>query len=135
MTALASFSLQQAFFSTLKANEAMIGLVGTRIYDAVPARALYPYASYGPVSLRDRSDSSNSGHEHIVSIAAYSRQPGYREAYALADAITEAIDATTLNLSGHKLILLRFDNAEFVREADSLTTRALVTFRALTETI
>ncbi|MES2905717.1 MAG: DUF3168 domain-containing protein [Pseudomonadota bacterium] len=133
MTALASFSLQQAVVTTLKANSALQALLNDRVFDVVPVRAAYPYLAYGPVNLRDWSTGSNGGQEHGVSISVYSQQPGFREAYSIADAIVAALEAAALTLSGHKLVLFRFDTAEFRRETDTLTTRGVVTFRALTE--
>ena len=134
MSALASFTLQHAIIAQLKQDTALLALLGgDRVFDAVPAKAVCPYLSYGPVSMRDWSTGSNAGQEHFISISFYSRQPGFREAYALSDTVIESLESAELELDGHKLIFFRFDTAEFRRENDSLTTRALISFRALTE--
>lgn len=133
MSQLACFELQQAVVAALKDDDDLAALVDERVFDSVPARAAYPYLTYGPVLLRDWSTGSNAGQEHAVSLTLYSRQPGFRECYAMTDAITACLDQASLDLTGHKLVSLRFDTAEFERETDTLTTRAVVTFRALTE--
>lgn len=134
MSALASFTLQHALIAQLKADSGLLALLGAdRVYDAMPSKAVYPYLAYGPVTMRDWSTDSNSGQEHFISLSIYSRQPGFREAYALSDAVIDSLEHASLSLDGHKLVLFRFDAAEFRREADALTTRALVSFRALTE--
>ncbi len=134
MSTLASFELQLAIVAQLKQDSALLSsLGGDHVYDAVPARAAYPYIAYGPVSLRDWSNGSNAGQEHTISLACYSREPGFREAYGLSDAIIDSLENAALDLDDHKLVLLRFDTAEFRREPDPATTRALINFRALTE--
>lgn len=134
MSLLSCFTLQQAIVAQLKADSALLALLGDdRIYDAVPSRAAYPYLAYGPVTVRDWSTGSNAGQEHFISLGIYSRQPGFREAYALADAMTASLEGASLTLTGHKLVLFRFDAAEFRREPDPNTSRALVSYRALTE--
>jgi hypothetical protein len=134
MSVLASFTLQHAIVAQLKADSALLALLGAdRIFDAVPAKAAYPYLAYGPVTMRDWSTGSSSGQEHFISLNIYSRQPGFREAYALSDAVIEGLENAMLEVDDHKLVLFRFDAAEFRRQNDALTTRALVSFRALTE--
>ncbi|MBX9619175.1 MAG: DUF3168 domain-containing protein [Hyphomicrobiales bacterium] len=130
------FALQQACVATLKANAALRSLLGgERIYDAPPARPPYPYVIVGPHTLRDFSSSESFGKEHIFTISAYSRSAGLREAYVLAEAISAALTSASLSLAGHHLVLFRFDTADIRREADALTSRASITFRAISEPI
>lgn len=130
------WALQQACVATLKANPGLRSMLGgERVYDAPPSRPTYPYVLIGPHTLRDFSSSDSFGKEHILTISAYSRGAGLREAYALAETISAALTIATLSLTGHHLVLLRFDTADIRREADALTSRASLTFRAISEPI
>ena len=132
----AAWSLQQAIIACLKTNQTLRQLAGgDHIYDAVPARAAYPFVTFGPLTLRDNSTGDSIGHDHIFTLTAYSRSPGFREVYALADAITRALIGAQLQLTGHRLVLLRFETAEFRRETDTQTSRAAIIFRAISEPI
>lgn len=134
MTISAGFALQQAVFTALKADQALLSLLGdVRIYDAVPPHPVFPYVTVGPHILRDFSTGDSFGREHTLTITAFSRKPGFREVYGLADAVTAALIAAPLSLTGHSLILFRFDNSDVRREANALTSRAAITFRAISE--
>lgn len=134
MTLHPAWALQQAIMARLNADPALSGLTAAgHVFDRVPPRAAYPYVAYGPVTVRDWSTGSGPGHEHIVTIAGFSREPGFREAYGLVGALTALLDQASLALTDHHLVLLRFDAADFRREADGLTSKGSATFRALTE--
>lgn len=129
-----AWALQKAVIAALRGHAGLAAIVPPdRVYDAVPARSLYPYIAIGPISVKDRASGGAPAHEQRISFTAFSRSPGFREAYALADAVSAALDGAGLALEGHHLTLLHFDSAEFRREADALTSRAILSFRALTE--
>jgi hypothetical protein len=130
-----AFALQAAILAALRAPGPVRTLLGgPRVFDAVPPRTPHPHVTLGPVTSRDWSTGSGPGHDHRLTITAHSREPGFAEAAALADALTARLDHAALALDGHTLVLLRFDGAEFRREAGREISRAVLTFRALTET-
>ena len=132
MTAFPAFALQSAIVAALKASAPLSAFVGQRIYDAVPSHALMPYLTYGPLTLRDWSASAFDGCEHLISLNIYSKTPGFRETYALTDAVVQCLHEAELTLGEHALVQLQFLSADLGREADTLTTRGLISFRALT---
>ncbi len=132
MTAFPAFALQSAIVTALKANSALSAFVSARIYDVVPVHAALPYLTYGPLTLRDWSASSFDGCEHLISLNLYSNSPGFREAYAITDAVVACLHQAELTLGEHALVQLQFLSADLSREADTLTTRGLLSFRALT---
>jgi hypothetical protein len=79
------------------------------------------------------SSGSEPGLEHQLTLHAWSRQGGQREAHVIADALLQALDDAPLALSGHRLVNFRFAVADVRREADGRTYHALVRFRAVTE--
>lgn len=134
MAVPAAWALQQALIVRLKASQALrTALGGDRVFDAVPSRPAYPYIALGTHTLRDFSSGDSFGQEHTLTFTAYSRSPGFREAYSLADLVSRILTAPALSLTGHQLILLRFVSTDIRRESDALTSRATITFRAISE--
>ena len=76
---------------------------------------------------------SDPGQEHRLTLHAWSRQGGHREAHQIAGALLQALDDAPLAPDGHTLVNLRFSVADIRREADGRTYHALVRFRAVTE--
>jgi hypothetical protein len=125
----ASWALQQAVFAALIASDAVRAIADDRIYDAVPRGAAFPYIVVGDAS----ETAADEGSEHRLEIRIWSRGGGTREIKLAASAVRETLDGAALVLTGHALIDLRFTTADFARERDGETTRAVLRFRAVTE--
>ena len=104
-----------------------------KIYDEPPRDAAFPYVTLGEARVTDFSTGTEPGEEHQLTLHAWSRQGGHREAHLIAGALLQALDDAPLTLAGHRLVNLRFALADVRREADGRTYHALVRFRAVTE--
>jgi hypothetical protein len=130
----AAASLRAAIHDTLAADGALTALLGgPRVYDEPPRAANFPYVTLGEARVTDFSTGSEPGEEHQLTLHAWSRQGGHREAHLIAGALLQALDDAPLPLADHRLINLRFAVADVRREADGRTYHALVRFRAVTE--
>jgi hypothetical protein len=134
----ASVALRTAVHEALIADAALgavlgAALGGPKIYDEPPREAAFPYVTLGEMRIADFSTGSEAGLEHQLTLHAWSRQGGHREAHAIAGALLQALDDAPLALAGHQLVNLRFAAADVRREADGRTYHALVRFRAVTE--
>lgn len=130
----AAFALQQAIFSKLAADAATAAaLGGPRIYDDVPARAEFPFVTFGQSTERDWSTGSDQGYEHTITLHAWSRGHGRKEAQAVIVAARNALHDQPLALDGHRLINLRHEYSEVRRDNDGETFHGIVRFRAVTE--
>jgi hypothetical protein len=129
-----AWALESAVLAVLKTDPALLArLGGQRVFDAVPPKTAHPYLAYGPATVRDWSTGDGPGHEHLVTLRASSREPGFRHASELAEAATAALLGASLSPAGHRVVLFRHDATELRRESDGVTSTARVTFRALTE--
>jgi hypothetical protein len=129
----AATALRAAIHAALVTDGALAALLGgTKVYDEAPASAAFPYVTLGDARIVDASTASEAGFEHQLTLHAWSRQGGHREAHDIAGAILQALDDAPLSLVGHHLVELRFALADIRREADGRTYHALVRFRALT---
>ena len=130
----ASVALRAAIHQALVADTALAAaLGGHRIYDAPPREAEFPYVTLGDVRLSDASGDDAPLLEHQLTLHAWSRQGGHKQAHLITGALLAALDDAPLSPVGHRLVQLRFAIADIRREADGRTYHALVRFRAVTE--
>ena len=127
-------ALRAAIHDALVADGALTALLGgPKIYDEPPRAAAFPYVTLGEARVSDFSAGSERGDEHQLTLHAFSRQGGHREAHLIAGALLQALDDAPLSPDGHRLVNLRFAVADVRREPDGRTYHALVRFRAVTE--
>jgi hypothetical protein len=108
-------------------------LGGAKVYDELPRDAAFPYVTLGEARIVDASVDDGPTQEHQLTLHAWSRQGGHKEAHVITGALLQALDDAALTPAGHRLVNLRFALADIRREADGRTYHALVRFRAVTE--
>jgi hypothetical protein len=129
-----SVALRSAIHDWLRADAGLIAaLGGAHIHDAPPHGQAFPYVTLGEARITDASVDDGATQEHLLTLHAWSRQGGHREAHVIAGALLQALDDAELSPSGHRLVNLRFAVADIRREADGRTYHAVVRFRAVTE--
>ena len=134
MPVAASAALRAAVHDALIADASLTGLLGgAKIFDEPPRSAAFPYVTLGEARVSDFSTGSEPGEEHALTLHAWSRQGGHRQAHLIAGALLQALDDAALALADHRLINFRFAVADVRREADGRTYHALIRFRAVTE--
>jgi hypothetical protein len=136
MPTASSAALRAAIYDALINDGALTSVLGgPSVYDEPPRAASFPYVTLGEARMSDFSAGGERGEEHQLTLHAWSRQGGHREAHLIAGALLQALDDAPLTLSDHRLINLRFALADVRREADGRTYHALVRFRAVTEPV
>jgi hypothetical protein len=134
MTTDPSSALRAAVHAALTADPALVAaLGGPKIYDEPPREAALPYVTLGEMRMADFSAGNERSLEHQLTLHAWSRQGGHREAHVIAGALLQALDDAPLAVAGHHLVNLRFSTADVRRDSDGRTYRVLVRFRAVTE--
>lgn len=130
----AAVALRAAIHDALSNDTPLsVALGGARVYDEPPREPAFPYVTLGEARIADWSAGEAPGEEHQLTLHAWSRQGGHREAHVIAGALLQALDDAPLALDDHRLVNLRFATADIRREADGRTYHALVRFRAVTE--
>lgn len=134
MPTAASVALRAAVHDALAADAALVNILGgAKVYDEPPRAVAFPYVTLGEARIADFSAGGEAGEEHQLTLHAWSRQGGHKEAHRIAGALLQALDDAPLALADHALVNLRFSVADIRREADGRTYHALVRFRAVTE--
>jgi hypothetical protein len=132
----ATAALRAAIHDALIADAALTGILGgPKVYDEPPTTAAFPYVTLGEARVSDFSAGEEALQEHQLTLHAWSRQGGHKEAHLIAGALLQALDDAPLSPNGHQLVNLRFALADIRREADGRTYHALVRFRAVTEPV
>ncbi len=134
MPTASSAALRRAIYDALLADVALAALLGgPHIYDEPPRQPTFPYVTLGEARVANFSAGEARAEEHQLTLHAWSRHGGHREAHLIAGALLQALDDAPLSLGGHHLVNLRFATADVRREADGRTYHAVVRFRAVTE--
>lgn len=127
-------ALQTAIYQALSTDPGVIGLVGTDVYDAVPAGVVpSTYVSLGPEIVVAASDKSDDGAEHRFSVAVVTDVEGFSGAKSVAVAVSDALHEADLPLARGTLVSLRFSKAIAKRFEDGTGRRIELTFRARVE--
>ncbi|MGX9393650.1 DUF3168 domain-containing protein [Nitrobacteraceae bacterium UC4446_H13] len=132
----ANLALRAAIHHALVADSGLVAVLGgAHVYDAPPRGAAFPYVTLGEARLTDVSADDGPTQEHLLTLHAWSRQGGHKEAHGIAGALLQALDDVPLAPDGHRLVNLRFTVADIRRENDDRTYHAVVRFRAVTEPV
>ncbi|TCO70913.1 DUF3168 domain-containing protein [Rhodovulum euryhalinum] len=130
----AAAALQAAIYQRLAGDAALASLVGSAIYDVVPAGELPPtYVSLGPEEARDASDKTGEGALHYLTISVVTVAAGFAQAKTAAGAISDALVGASLTLSRGRLVGLWFDRARARRVGTKDERRIDLRFAARVE--
>ncbi|WP_371227053.1 DUF3168 domain-containing protein [Roseovarius sp. 2305UL8-3] len=124
-------ALQTAVYQALANDAALSALVGSAIYDAVPAGTLpATYVTLGAEEARDRSDKTGGGAEHRLNVSVITEVAGFQTAKNVAAAISDTLVDADLTLTRGTLVTLKFYKAQARREGTGGMRRIDLTFRA-----
>ncbi|SDD76299.1 DUF3168 domain-containing protein [Ruegeria marina] len=128
-------ALQAAVYQHLLADPGVTALVGTDIYDALPAGTVpQTYVLLGPEEVRDASDRESGGAEHRFTVSVVSEAAGFAGTKAVAAAVSDALDNPTLALTRGQLVGLWFERASARRTGTGGAVRQIdLRFRARVE--
>lgn len=131
MAITAALALQAALVARL-AGYAPLSLLlgGPKVFDDVPRGTAAPYVT-AAIETRDWSSQTSTGHEHGVTLSAWSRGRGRKQALDIMAEIEAALAGPALVLPGHALVDLRTLSMTAQRSGDFY--RGLMRLRGVTE--
>ena len=134
MTADSQWAVQQAVHTALTGDAALIALVpAARITDHVPQDSAFPYISIGESSAGEWDSKDSDGMEQTLTVHAWSQYRGLKEVKQIMGAIVDALDKAALTVTGHDLVLLRFEFSDTMLDPDGLTRHGVQIYRVLTD--
>ena len=126
--------LQAAVYQALIADAALGALVGSAIYDAIPAGSLPPlYVSLGAETVQDASDVTGNGAVHQFTVSVITDTPGFATAKQVAAAISAVLHDADLTLSQGRLVSMTFERASAGRIEGGTGRQIDLRFRARVE--
>lgn len=126
--------LQKAIFDALKAEAALVALLGgARIYDRAPAKAVFPYITFGRTSIYDWSTGTESGTEQLFTLHVWSKAKGKKETLEIMEAAKARLHDQPLALASQALVNCRLEFAEARHDDDLDVYHGLLRFRAVVE--
>ena len=124
-------ALQTAIYQALTGDAVLSGLVGSDIYDAIPAGSVPAlYVALGPELARDRSDKTGDGAEHEFTVSVVTDSAGFAQAKEAAAAVSDALVDADLALSRGSLVSLNFYRAKAARIGSADERRIDLIFKA-----
>lgn len=112
--------------TALQANQSLVTMVSTRIYDVPPQQAtVFPMVTFGPMSINEIGAKDIDLLEFMFQIDAWSEYEGRSEVAQMASYIVNSIHK--LQIAG--AIQCRFEGLSFIDEGDAATRHAAIRFR------
>ena len=135
MSADSQWPVQQAVYSALTGDPTIQGMLGNpaRVFDHVPQGSDFPYLVIGDSQATPFDTKTESGLDQRLTLHTWSRYRGLKQTKEIMAAVVDALDGQGLAVSGHALVLLRFEFATTIVDDDGLTRHGVQRFRALTQ--
>jgi len=129
-----SAALQAAVYQTLVGDTDLAAIVGSNIYDALPA-GIEPslYVALGPELVKDRSDKTGRGAEHEFTVSIVTDSAGFATAKTAAAAISDALLGASLVLTRGTVTALNFYRAKAARVGTADQRRIDLSFKAIVQ--
>ncbi|MBT8423615.1 MAG: DUF3168 domain-containing protein [Silicimonas sp.] len=134
MSYAVSAALQAAVYQSLVGDSELATLTGGAIHDQMPPGPVDgTFVSFGPETVRDRSDKTHSGAEHRLTVSVISDAAGFQTAKIAAGRINDILVDATPALARGRIVSLRFVSARARRVRAGQTRRIDLSFRAIVE--
>ncbi|HEV7305211.1 DUF3168 domain-containing protein [Ensifer sp.] len=136
--ASAELELQGVIVTRLKADAGLMSLVNG-VYDQPPdnrwAMPKEGYVTIGEAQFIRDDATCISGGDVFLTLHAWSRRVGFPECKKIADAVVESLHLAPVNLTTWRLVSLMHRQTRVFRDADGLTSHAVIDFVANVERI
>lgn len=136
------FELQSAMVAAIRADETLRALISNpvRIYDHVPENAPMPYIAHDEPGTSEwdvtpTETDEGYGHEHTVMFHAWSAYEGKKEIGAILYALERLFRDWTVSLTAHRVINIRYQFSDRLRDPDGQAYHGVIQFRVVTEEI
>lgn len=111
-----SAALQEAVFQQLYNDPGLSVIVGSNVYDALPAGTLPSlYVALGPELVKDQSDKTGAGALHEITVSVVTDVAGFSQAKTAAAAVSDALVDADLALTRGTVVSLSFYKATAAR--------------------
>lgn len=138
-----AFELQKAMRAAILGDDAPGGLQSLMgdpvpLYDHVPENAAMPYIQHDEPGTAEwdvtpTETDSGYGHEHTVMLHVWSAYEGKKEVSAILYRLEQLFREWSPSLTGHRLVNIRFQMSDRLRDPDGQAYHGVIQFRVVTE--
>jgi len=135
-----AFELQKAIRTAILADATLRSLISNpvRFYDLVPERAPMPYLQYSEPGTAEwdvtpTETDDGFGHEHTITLHVWSSYEGQKEVGEILYRLAELFRDWSASLTGHRLVNIRYQFSDRLRDPDGQAYHGIIQFRAVTE--
>ncbi|HEY4309485.1 MAG TPA: DUF3168 domain-containing protein [Pirellulales bacterium] len=130
------YELQVAAVTALLADAALTALIGTRLYQNVPANPAFPYVTIGESQNVPDDAECIDGSEIFLTLHVWTRQNGID--FGPNKKIVAALDAVLNNAvltlaGGYRCVEIKRDGARFFVDPDNVTVHGVASYRAMVD--
>src|SRR5262245_33293940 len=126
--------LQNAIFSTLVADSALVAaLGGQHVHDSLPKNVVSPYVTFGGTRVYDWSTGTEIETEQLFTLHVWSKANGDAEALGIMVLIRVRLADSLMPLGGRDPVRLRMEFFELRYDEDLAMHHGLARFRAIAE--
>lgn len=128
-----SLELWGAVVAALKADNAVTAFVADRVFDRVPADAVFPYLSLGSTwEIEDDAECIDAV-DVGLRVDVWSRTVTSAEVRRIADAVRRVLHRAEFDLPENALAMIEHQRTDTLRDADGLTLHSILEFSATVE--
>jgi hypothetical protein len=129
-----SAELQKAVLAALLADSAVAAIVGTRVFDRMPADGDYPCITFGPSDYTLLELTCLGARIETLQIDCWTRADGrIWPARELADAVVAALHNAALSMAVNAFVTARVDGVRVFLDADGVTAHGVVSLESVLE--
>lgn len=127
--------VQVALYQRLAGDGELLALLGDedRVYDDVPEDARFPYVTIGESLESPDNHHGGYGSDISATLHVWSRYAGFTEANTIAARIRRLLDHQPLQVTGQKVIAVRWEFAQALRDPDPAIRHVQIRFEIITE--
>ena len=122
--------LQKAIYQILSASLPLQAIVAGRIFDEVPQGEHFPYIVIGDDDLKPWDLDCKQGFEALITIHAFSRYKGRKEAKEIGAKIYDLLHNASIVTDNFKSAVCVLDMQTTMVEGDGVTRHLVARFRA-----
>lgn len=125
------FELQKSIYGALTGDTTLMALI-TGVYDFVPDGTSFPYVQIGEDAFEEDGSHTFDGMGVTVTIHSWSQAAGRKQVKEIMAEVYRILHDSTLNISGHTMIMSRFEFGETLKDPDGKTHHGVQRFRMVT---
>jgi hypothetical protein len=105
-------------FSALKANTTFTSLISNRLFDEPPTNTVYPYVFIGLATEVPDNTHCKKGYSLTMNPVIYTKPQGLGnyQASNILTMMNSILNLKKFTLTGHKMVICKFENATWERE-------------------